>query len=409
MRGEQAAQAGPGVAEAQRHLVGRVLEHLRAGQRRVELAGEAAAVVLHHGQRVDEVAALGAGPGDALGRRLELVERAGEALQRRLERAWSGHGSLARAGIVVSAALNGPRRDASNIFPLSLHRHTERPGGCAQQSRLQRQRSGATRIHAPVINGPHVSMHTLICLHFLGGSARTWDAVAKRLGPDVASHALDLSGFGDAAGEPGADVAGMADRVAARIAAVAPARWWIAGHSMGAKVALAVARRAEDGAPGLAGLAGLALIAGSPPAPEPMAEAQRAEMIAWIDAAPAARREKARAYIAQNVGVPLVADVESAAVDDVLRANPLAWKRWLANGSREDWRERIGVLRTPALILAGSQDANLGAAAQARLTAPHLARHRVVELQGAGHLLPLEIPDAVALALREAIVGDLTF
>lgn len=243
----------------------------------------------------------------------------------------------------------------------------------------------------------------VVFLHFLGGSARSWDAVAGRLDGNLRCHALDLPGFGEAAGATGADVAGMADRVADQVRAVAPSRWWIVGHSMGAKVALAVARRAEDGAPGLAGLAGLMLLGGSPPAPEPMAEDQRAAMLAWIDAAPEVRLAKAHAYIAENVGAPLDPAMETAAVADVLRANPLAWTRWLTEGSREDWRDRIGVLNTPALILAGTKDADLGPAAQARLTAPHLAAHRIVALEGAGHLLPLETPDHVARALREAI------
>ena len=227
----------------------------------------------------------------------------------------------------------------------------------------------------------------IVFLHFLGGSARTWDEVVGRLDRIIGCHTLDLPGFGAAAGEAGADVAGTADRVAAYVGGAGLQRWWIVGHSMG----------------GLAGLAGLALVAGSPPGPEPMDEDKRADMLGWIDASPDVRREKARAYIAENVGAPLEAAIEDRAVADVLAANPLAWRRWLTDGSREDWRERVGVLRTPASILTGSEDAALGASAQIRLTAPHLAEHRLLELKGAGHLLPLEKPDEVADALSAAL------
>ena len=245
---------------------------------------------------------------------------------------------------------------------------------------------------------------TLFCLHFLGGSARTWRDVAARLEPAVRVVALDLPGFGDAAASPGADVATMAALVARAIRATRADTWWIAGHSMGAKVALALARQAEDGATGegLGGLAGLALVAGSPPAPEPMDEGDRAALMRWIDD-PASRHAQARAYIAENVGAPLPADVEAGAVVDVLRANPVAWKAWLGGGSREDWRQRIGLLRVPSLILSGSEDANLGPATQRRLMAPHLAGPRHIDLDGAGHLLPIERPDEVARCLREAI------
>lgn len=247
---------------------------------------------------------------------------------------------------------------------------------------------------------------TLFCLHFLGGSARTWRLVSERLGEACACVPLDLPGFGDAAGVPGYSVAAMADHVAARVRAAAPGRWWLAGHSMGAKVALALARRVEDGALDLPGLSGLVLVAGSPPSPEPMGEDKRRAMLAWIDADPETRRAEADAFIAQNVGAPLDPALHDAAVADVLRADPAAWRAWLASGSREDWRRTVGVLRTPALIVTGSEDADLGAPAQAGLTAPHLARHRGVTLDGAGHLLPLERPEALADLIRAHLAGD---
>lgn len=89
-------------------------------------------------------------------------------------------------------------------------------------------------------------------------------------------------------------------------------------------------------------------------------------------------------------------DAQTLAVDDVLRLNRAAWCAWLEFGSREDWRVRIGVLATPALILTGSEDGDLGAESQARHTVPHLAHVTQVVLDGAGHLLPLERPDDVA-------------
>lgn len=249
-----------------------------------------------------------------------------------------------------------------------------------------------------------MSAPLLVCLHFLGGSAREWRHVAARL-EGVRCLPLDLPGFGDAADVPGYDVAAMADRIARRVAAERPERWFLAGHSMGAKVALALARRAEDGEAGLAGLAGLALLAGSPPSPEPMGDDRRAKMLSWIDASPEVREREARAFITANVGAPLAPPDDEAAVADVLRANPAAWKAWLESGSREDWRERIGRLMAPALVLSGSADGDLGPVAQERLTLPHLDAGRAAVLEGAGHLLPLERPEAVADHLRALIAG----
>ncbi|POR40810.1 alpha/beta fold hydrolase [Methylobacterium sp. V23] len=245
----------------------------------------------------------------------------------------------------------------------------------------------------------------LYCLHYLGGSAGTFETVAQHLADAVSCVALDLPGFGADGAGSGRDVAAMADGVAARIRADAPGRWMLAGNSMGAKVALVVARQAEDGAPGLDGLTGLVLMAGSPPSPEPMGEDRRAAMIAWIDADPETRQREAEAFVAANIARPLDPDRMARTVADVLRASPDAWKRWLTGGSREDWCARIGVLRSPAVLLAGAEDADLGPAAQAALTAPHLAHHRLVSLAETGHLIPLERPEAAAEAVRSLAAG----
>lgn len=241
----------------------------------------------------------------------------------------------------------------------------------------------------------------LFCLHFLGGSARSWEPLARALDGSLTCVPVDLPGFGEAAGTTGFSVAAMADHVMAAIRGRAPARFAIAGHSMGAKVALALARRAEDGAPGLAGLTDLILVSGSPPSPEPIPEARRTRMCAWIDADPETRRREARAFVRGNVGADLDPETEVRAVADVLRAAPEAWRAWLEAGAREDWCRRIGVLRTPALVLAGSEDADLGPDAQQALMAPHLAHHRRVTVDGVGHLLPLERPGRLAALLRD--------
>jgi pimeloyl-ACP methyl ester carboxylesterase len=246
----------------------------------------------------------------------------------------------------------------------------------------------------------------LFCLHFLGGSAREWQPLAEHLGPAAACVGIDLPGFGDEAHRPGGDVAAMADHVAARIQAEAPpGPWLIAGNSMGAKVALALARRHEDGDSGLKGLAGLVLLAGSPPSPEPMAEERRQAMVAWIDADPETRRREAEAFVTANVGAPLEPEDHTRTVEDVLRANPEAWKAWLTGGANEDWRGRIGTLSIPALVVSGAEDGDLGPEAQAALTLPHLARHRHEVALGAGHLLPLERPQALAALIRDFLAA----
>ena len=237
---------------------------------------------------------------------------------------------------------------------------------------------------------------TVFALHFLAGTAREWAPLALRLSGRVLLQPIDLPGFGHSADVPGYAVAQMAQRVIERIREQAPRRWALAGHSMGAKVACAIARLSEDGTSGLGGLSHLILLAGSPPGPEPMENTKRQEMLGWFRGSDAERREEAERYIRENVCNPLTKRLLEAAIEDVLAARPAAWAAWLESGSREDWAPRVGTLRTPALIVAGGQDDALGADAQASLMAPHFAISRLEVIPEAGHLLPLERPDELA-------------
>ncbi len=258
---------------------------------------------------------------------------------------------------------------------------------------------------APLCGTSDPGTPVIVGLHFLGGSAIAWHPVIRLLEGRFRWVLVDLPGFGLAAGRGGYSVAEMADTVVRIIAECAPRRWVLAGHSMGAKVALAVARRAEDGDPALAGLEGLILLAGSPPSPEPMTQEKRSAMLGWFAGDAAASQIEAKGYIAGNVGVALPSTLEELAVADVLRTERAAWTAWLTSGSREDWSDQVGVLRTPALIVAGEKDDALGPKAQAALMAPHFKQASLRTLPGTGHLLPLEQPDLLA-ALFTSFVGQ---
>ena len=246
---------------------------------------------------------------------------------------------------------------------------------------------------------------TMFLLHFLGGSAREWSDMTALLGEQFRCLAIDLPGFGDAVDRPGYSVAAMADAVSEAIRADNPPRWVLVGHSMGAKVATVLTRRAEDGAEGLAGLSHLVLLAGSPPAPEPMDEARRKTMMSWFSVDGATSRTEAQSFLDASVGQALPTALNGQAVDDVLRTRRAAWMAWLESGSREDWVDRIGVLRTPTLIVSGEKDADLGPEAQASLMARHFALPRLATLPDAGHLLPMERPAEVARLIVDHAKG----
>ncbi len=240
----------------------------------------------------------------------------------------------------------------------------------------------------------------IFLLHALGGSARSFDVVIPLL-PAFDCVAIDLPGFGDAADASALGVEQVAASVIDRIKGRAPKRWMLVGHSMGGKIATILAARAEGGAIGLSGLAGVVLLAASPPEPEPMDEDRRQMMIGWASAG-SVSHDNAQAFVTMNQAGDMASEAERSAVTDVTRASRHGWLGWLERGSREDWSANVGVLDTPALIVAGSEDGeDLGAEAQRRLNAPHYANATLEVVQQSGHLLPLEQPATIATLIEE--------
>ncbi|MWV51259.1 alpha/beta fold hydrolase [Rathayibacter sp. VKM Ac-2803] len=239
---------------------------------------------------------------------------------------------------------------------------------------------------------------TLFALHGLGLSRRLFEPLIRELEDAFDVVAIDLPGFGDERDSPETSVEQMTALVIRRIRERSPQRWLIAGHSMGGKIASLVAERTMSGRSGLFGLAGVVLLAGSPLSPEPMDEERRRTMLGWVDDGPL-DEEQARTFLDQNVGAPLPAALERQTLDDLLRTSPRAWREWLETGSRVDCSG--GASAVPALLVAGGADEDLGEDAQRRTNGRTYPRSRLVTLEGAGHLLPLERSVEVAAAIRE--------
>ena len=258
----------------------------------------------------------------------------------------------------------------------------------------------------------------LVLLHWLGGGAQTWLEVSHGLAARGAvCAAIDLPGFGLSASVDGYGIEAMADQVIETIrdlrskpGMVQP--WLLAGHSMGGTVGAVVARRAVDGEPDLQGLRGLVLVSASPPGPEPVSDAKRTDMLdsLGVITEDSIYRQQAGRFVDDNTGtLPLPPAVRDRAVAGVMAMNRDAFRAWLEDGSKEDWREVVGQLALPALIFAGTEDGALGPDAQRTLTLPHFPQATFVVLEAAGHLAPLERPGELIEWLTEFIAGlDLT-
>lgn len=231
----------------------------------------------------------------------------------------------------------------------------------------------------------------MLALHYWAGAGRAFDALRPVL-PGVKLLAPDLPGFG-AQGAPagfGYAVRDYADWVASYIQQQRLTDFTLLGHSMGGKIALALAARRPSG------LRRLVLLAPSPPTCEPMSDEDRSAALLAFGLTPAA--EKTYRNITQQ---PLTHALHAAVVADNLRCSHAAWDAWLRAGSREDIAASLAQLAVPCALLAGAADRAITPATQLRDTLPYLPPGTPYTLvPGAGHLLPLEAPAAVAAAVR---------
>ena len=242
---------------------------------------------------------------------------------------------------------------------------------------------------------------TLVFLHYFGGSARSWEPVMDLLtAQGWACLAADLRGFGDSPA-PGKDpvfytVDAMADDIHELVSKLRLPSFIVVGHSMGGKVALALAAKQP------AGLVGVALLAPSPPSPEPMEAAERSRLLDGYG-----NPESVKETLGKITAHPLPEPLFDATIADHLRASAPAWRAWLERGSREDISSRMGQVDVPVRIAVGWDDKSITACLVEREIKGRLNRAGTALdfVRGSGHLLPLEVPEATVEFLAGAFVS----
>ena len=234
-------------------------------------------------------------------------------------------------------------------------------------------------------------MARYLLLHAFPFDGAMWDPVADRLraeGHEVL--APDLRGFGGASlGDraPGIDV--MVDDM---LALLGDEPAVVAGCSMGGYVALGIAARRPDL------VAALALVDTKATADPEAARAHRARVAALAEDGgdwSAGMIDGLLGETTRRSRPDLVATAEGA-----LAAAPRATVAWAqrAMAARSDARAPLAMLTAPVAVVMGEEDTMSPLAEQdlIREAVPHAAW---VPVPSAGHLTPLEAPEAVAAAL----------
>ena len=240
----------------------------------------------------------------------------------------------------------------------------------------------------------------ILFIHGLGGSSAIWFAQAEALAPQFRTIIYDWSGSGNStakAGEYSAE--DWADEAQALCAALRIQRAAVAGHSLGAAVAMTLAARHPQLVSRLC-LAGPVLKLGPAGVQGITARAaavRRDGMPAVVDTIPQGALSPAT-----RASNPAVHALFRASL---LAHNPESYAAHCDALLRLDAAALIPVIHVPVLLIAGDCDPTAPLAAVQEL-AGRFRDGRAAVISGAAHAMQLDQPPAVTAAIHDFLKGE---
>jgi pimeloyl-ACP methyl ester carboxylesterase len=233
----------------------------------------------------------------------------------------------------------------------------------------------------------------LVFLPYWGGSARTWNPAVNLFCREFRSIGIDLRGWGESEKPAsGYSIRNQADDVEGVVRELGWNRYYLVGHSMGAKIAELLASRKPKG------LEGLILVGGASPTPSKIPLERSNAMVHVYDS-----RESILGAI-NNVltSKKLTAEVQEQVIEDSFKGGKEAKQSWPILGMVEDISDVFNVT-SPTLIIAGDKDKVDNPEMLKTDLLPKISGARFHSIPDVGHLLPLEAPEEVAKLVRDSI------
>ncbi|KAH8685082.1 Alpha/Beta hydrolase protein [Ilyonectria robusta] len=245
---------------------------------------------------------------------------------------------------------------------------------------------------------PAAEMTAVIFLHFWGGSISTCAQVNALVATTCPTIRIDFRGWGNSIGpddEMEYSTIKLAQDVENIIRHLHLKSYIIVGHSMGAKVAQAVAGRKVN-----YGLVGLVLACPAPPTPLNLSHEMRDQQMHAYDNAQNAEFVTQRVLTSKQLPI----DIVQSTVNDMLKASSHAKRAWPEYAMGENILDLAKSIQVPVLVIAAGKDVVEPVARVKAEVCANIPGARLITIDDSGHLIPLEAPEEMA----EIIIGFLS-
>jgi 3-oxoadipate enol-lactonase len=236
----------------------------------------------------------------------------------------------------------------------------------------------------------------LVFLHGIGGAARGWRRQIEAFGHRYRAMAWDMPGYGGSAALASVSIAILADALQDFLAESGAIRPILVGHSIGGMIVQQwLTKHPRDAS-------AVVLAQTSPAFGKADGDWQKSFVAARLGPLDRGQTMAALApsLVKELVGDDPDADGMALARDCMASVPEASYRAMMLALLGFDQRHALKDITVPTLVLSGSKDKNAPAPMMAKM-ATYIPSAKYVELEGAGHLVNLERPDAFDAALDQ--------